>query len=173
MKRSAFISVCGRYRWSLTRVWDETEKMKQICWIMLNPSTADDVDDDPTINKCFHFSLKWGYGGMVVVNCFSLRATQPAVMMRSWSKLTDDEKLEAALRNLDQVEKAIRRRTIVAAWGNHGAFENAGDSMLRFLFHGKNKVHCLGLTKAIEPKHPLFVHGDTKLVQLQPGRRSP
>jgi hypothetical protein len=68
--------VCEVYRYELRRVWDA--QLGLACWVMLNPSTADANEDDPTIRRCVNFARTWGYGGIVVRNLFALRATDPS-----------------------------------------------------------------------------------------------
>lgn len=64
MRRDAIISVCGKFRYVLEREW--ALHGKTLTWCMLNPSTADALDDDPTIRKCIGFSKRWGFGSLVV-----------------------------------------------------------------------------------------------------------
>lgn len=75
VKRAASISECGTYRWTLQRRWAAGER---VCWIMLNPSTADAERDDPTVLRCMAFSRSWGYGGLIVVNLYPFRSSKPA-----------------------------------------------------------------------------------------------
>lgn len=81
MNKAAFLSSNGKYRFWLTRVWDES---KSLCgWIMLNPSTADHKEDDATIRRCINFSKGFGYGGMIVVNLFAFRAKDKSELKRN------------------------------------------------------------------------------------------
>ena len=73
--RSAGFSRCGRYRYWLRRIWDPA--LAHCVFIGLNPSTADATEDDPTLKRCISFAQKWGYGSLLLVNLFSLRATDP------------------------------------------------------------------------------------------------
>lgn len=73
--RGALLSEDGRYRYRLWRLWDELAPV--MTWVMLNPSTADAEVDDPTIRKCIGFAKQHHYGGIVVVNLFAYRATDP------------------------------------------------------------------------------------------------
>ena len=74
MKRSAKISSCGLYRYDLWRVWDSQKE--NVCFIGLNPSTADENKDDPTIRRCMAFAMAWGYGSLCMLNLFAFRATE-------------------------------------------------------------------------------------------------
>jgi hypothetical protein len=61
------------YRYRLSRTWDE--KKRHAMFVMMNPSTADPLVDDPTVAKCGRFARTWGYGGIYVGNTFAYRAT--------------------------------------------------------------------------------------------------
>lgn len=80
MIKSAIISECGKYRYSLSRIWDENKA--NVLFIMLNPSTADGDVDDPTIRRCIGFAKSWGYGGIYVGNLFAYRATDPKELLK-------------------------------------------------------------------------------------------
>lgn len=151
---TATISDCGLYRYDLTRSWARESELTQrlLLWIMLNPSTADADQDDPTIRRCIGFSKREGYDGLVVVNLCGLRATDP----RSLLTATDAVGPE----NHDTIERWMRDARIdqaVAAWG---AFPT--DHMLPRTFVEKIAEHripmaCLGRTKKGAPRHPLYV----------------
>ena len=64
---NATISDCQKYRYALSRTWDD--KNNTILFIALNPSTADEKNDDPTIRKCINYAKKWGYGSLLVLIC--------------------------------------------------------------------------------------------------------
>src|SRR5712664_2208515 len=76
--RSAGFSCCGLYRYWLRRHWDA--ELPPVCFVMLNPSTADAERDDPTIRRCCGFSRRWGYGGIVVVNLYAFRTSDPCCL---------------------------------------------------------------------------------------------
>ena len=79
--RHAVFSPCRTYRYALSRVWAADKPYA--LFIGLNPSTADETLDDPTIRRCIDFAKRWGYGGLVMANLFAYRATDPAVMKRA------------------------------------------------------------------------------------------
>src|SRR5262245_13227298 len=108
---SAELSPCGRYRYALTRTWGDPKKV--VCWVMLNPSTADADQDDPTIRRCLGFSRAWGAGGLVVVNLFALRATDPDQLRIAADPVGPD--------NDSHLSTAAFGRLVVAAWGARGA----------------------------------------------------
>src|SRR5262249_14212908 len=80
VRRAAVISDCGRYRYSLTRRWGDAAEPRAL-FVMLNPSTADAEQDDPTIRRCIGFAKAWGMGSLEVVNLYALRATDPAALL--------------------------------------------------------------------------------------------
>ena len=116
MESSALFSECRTYRYALWRVWDES--LDSILFIGLNPSTADESHNDPTISRCINFAKKWGYGGLCMANLFAYRATQPRIMMLADDPIGPDN--DQIL--FDLVSKAD---IVVAAWGNHGSLWGA------------------------------------------------
>lgn len=156
--KTAVISDCGRYRYRLTRAWGDGWFLP---FIMLNPSTADADIDDPTIRRCMSFGRRGQphAGGIVVVNLFSFRATDPKVMLAEPNRVgADNEK------HIHEVATdAIRARMpIICAWGA-GAGNHAVFTIGRLNSMGANLV-CLGQTKEGHPRHPLCVKGDQPLV---------
>jgi len=114
--------------------------------VMLNPSTATQEQDDPTIRRCIGFARRWGYVRLEVVNLFAWRATRPKDLPRSW-----DPEDDRAIR-----EAVVRADRVVAAWGVHGAGPRA-DEVLAML----GPCDCLGVTKHGHPRHPLYLRADT------------
>lgn len=159
---SALLSSDSRYRWWLRRRW---AKGTEIGWIMLNPSTADANQDDPTIRRCVAFSKAWGHGGMVVVNLFATRATDPQALRLRTDFYQDEHEALIGYKNDAVIESELKNcAVIVAAWGNHGALYNRGAEVRELL--GDYRLQCLGLTKTLEPRHPLYARADTALVPL-------
>jgi hypothetical protein len=150
-----------RYRYTLRRRWAAGQV---VCWVMLNPSTADERQDDPTIRRCIGFSRTWGYAGLVVVNLFALRSTDPAAL---WVPATAPVGAEndAAIR-----DAATGACLVVAAWGvqPHHRFRDRALAVEAVLRASGAPLWCLGLTQAGHPRHPLFVRGQTKAVAYRP-----
>jgi hypothetical protein len=163
MLKDATISDCGQYRYGLTRIWDYHPRIMHI--IMLNPSTADAEVDDPTIRRCIGFAQRENYGGIQVSNLFAFRATSPADMKAAIDPVgpANDSVLEASLKWSKQ-----RGLPVLCAWGAHGSFLMR-DDWLKNKAHeiGADLVH-LGLTKAGQPKHPLYVKSDQPFGILYP-----
>lgn len=151
---SASISDCGTYRYGLKRVWDDAKPV--VAWIMLNPSTADAEQDDPTIRRCVGFSKAWGYGGLAVVNLFALRATNPKYL---W--LVDDP---VGPENDVFISEITQGRRVVAAWGAAARATSRAERVMMLLAH--RKIECLGTTAMGHPRHPLYVQGSTSMRPL-------
>lgn len=151
MQGGAIISECGRYRYQLTRQWGSGP----CClFVMLNPSTADAAEDDPTIRRCVSFAKREGCGWLAVLNLFAFRATKPAGMRAAADPVgpRNNGYLEAARDLVDG--------PMIAAWGAHGSFMDR-DQVVRAVFG--NRLLCLNVTKGGQPGHPLYVPADTPL----------
>lgn len=151
--RSATWSRCRRYRYALTRWWDDGP---WIGWIMLNPSTADDRKDDPTVRRCMSFSRRWGYGGCHIRNLFAFRSTSP-------TKLLEHPEPIGARNDRSILELVDRCSVIVAAWGVHGAFRDRGREVARRLAKRGVQLYCLGQTRLGLPRHPLYLSAKRRL----------
>lgn len=153
MKSSAVLSPCGLYRYRLDRVWDET--LPPVCWVMLNPSTADADADDPTIRRCMGFAERWGYGGNRVVNVYALRSADPKRLWEAGDPVGPEN---------DQsiIDACAGERTIVA-WCTNAKLDRV-KAVLSLLAPNALMVECLVVTKNGHPKHPLYVRGDVKPV---------
>jgi hypothetical protein len=152
--RSAIFDPTGAYRYSLTRLWEPS--LPRLCFVMLNPSTADAERDDPTIRRCVGFA-RWGYGGLEVVNLYAFRATRPDALFRAPDPIGPE--------NDRHIREAVARAAlVVAAWGNHGAKGNRGMATLPLL----TEVYCLGMTALREPRHPLYTAKDARTIPYQP-----
>ena len=145
LHKTAVISKCEKYRYKLTRTWDEDKK--KVLFIMLNPSTANHIENDLTTIRCINFAEKWGYGGIMIGNIYPFRAKRPKDL-RKW--LNESLDFYAAHENMKYVKDMAKEAgIIVCAWGcNHPGIpdwiEKLGD-----LFY-------LELCKDdITPKHPL------------------
>ena len=152
----------GDYRYLLWRELREERAGGTILWVMLNPSTADGSEDDPTIRRCLGFAESWGYGAVEVVNLFAARATDP----RDLDRFEDP----VGPRNDAYLTAAARRASrIVCAWGAH-----RGTEPERRAVEVTNRIveidhlWCLGLTASGQPRHPLYLSADTLLQPYAP-----
>jgi hypothetical protein len=118
---------------------------------MLNPSTADEVRDDPTIRRCRGLAAAWGFGAVLVANLFALRATDPRALVRARRPIGahNDEVLATA---------AARAAAIIVAWGNHGALAGRDRAVADLL--GGYRLRCVGINRSGAPRHPLYVPRD-------------
>lgn len=138
-------------RYSLGRRWGDEQR--RILCVMLNPSCADEILDDPTITRCVDYSERWGFRDLTVCNLFALRATDPEALWKGEEPIGD--------RNLDVIQReAERAERIVAAWGG------AHRRQPRFIEQEKVTITaiqrhavmwCLGRTQGEHPRHPLYL----------------
>ena len=149
----AIYSDCERYRYSLTRIWDP--KGARIMFVMLNPSTATEVQNDPTVERCERRARALGYGAFRVTNIFAWRATDPK-KMRAVDDAIGPANDAAILAGADWAD------LVVAAWGTHGAHLDRGPTVERLLRAAGHGLFHLGLTKAGHPKHPLYIAYDQR-----------
>lgn len=144
----AVYSDCENYRYTLTRIWDEAGS--KALFIMLNPSTATEVQNDPTVERCERRARALGFGAFRVTNIFAYRATDPKVM-RSQTDPTGPENDTLIL------ESCAWADTIICAWGTHGEHQSRGPSVEALLRAQPKPLYHLGLSKAGHPKHPLYI----------------
>ena len=156
--KGAYLSPCGTYRYVLWRDWDTNKP--PLTFIMLNPSTADAMVDDPTIRRCIGFAERFGYGGITVVNLFAFRATNP-VELRSTPDPVGPEN-DRWIRNA--VFGAVEQKVpVVCAWGTQGGAQ--ADAMkTKLIMAGANAV-ALGITKDGHPRHPLYLPNDSQMIK--------
>ncbi|WP_374440453.1 DUF1643 domain-containing protein [Epilithonimonas sp.] len=159
MKKDALISECGKYRYSLSRVWDDSKP--SVLFIMLNPSTADAYDDDPTIRRCNGFAKSWGYGGLIVCNLFAYRSKDPRELLKVKNPQGNE--------NITYLEYyANFSEKIICAWGNESILKRIPNQrhIVEFIYQQKSKVHYLELSKNGTPKHPLYLKKDLIPIKL-------
>lgn len=161
---SATISDCGKYRYTLTRKTHSILRWNKPClFIMLNPSTADAKIDDPTIKKCLHYARREGCTDLTVVNLFALRATDPQELL----KHDDPTGSENWKHILDQIQ-AHRLGLVVLAWGSHKFIRpKYVDAILFQLFRANITPKCLAINQDGNPRHPLYVPKDQKLIDFE------
>ncbi len=143
------------YRYALWRRWDQNAPYA--LFIGLNPSTADEREDDPTIRRCKRFAADWGYGAVYMANLFALRATDPKNMLVHPEPVGIDN--DVTLHDL-----ARGAGVIVCAWGAHGGHMQRDQHVKGLL--AAYELKCLGVTKAGKPRHPLYIKADKPLEAL-------
>ena len=154
-KSGAVFSDCRKFRYALWRMWDEDKPLVMI--IGLNPSTADEKVNDPTITRCISFARSWGFGGVCVTNLFGFRATSPTRLKVHHDPIGKEN--DAWVHEMAK-EAAIT----VAAWGNHGKLLNRSLEILPSL----DQLHCIKMNKSGEPAHPLYLKAELKPVPMIP-----
>lgn len=166
MHRAATMSPDGKYRWDLTRRWAPgPPNGRYMAWVMLNPSTANHLVDDPTILRCIDFAKQWGFAGLFVYNLMAVRMTDPKRLVLEADPI-GDRNAEFLRRTQDLEQCSL----VVAAWGAHLAARNLfaargfphSDAVVDVL-SGIENLRCLGTNKDGSPKHPLYLRRDTPL----------
>jgi hypothetical protein len=157
MIKSATISPCGLYRWNLRRSWDSS--LPACNFIMLNPSTADHVQDDPTIRRCLGFARRFGCGSLIVTNLFAFRATKPAEMRAAADPIGGDNNGYIVVA-ADQSQRS--RGLVICAWGSHGHYRGRGPEVWARLRSLGIRTKALKLTRTGAPCHPLYLLSESE-----------
>ena len=144
----AVYSDCERYRYLLTRVWEPGGA--KALFVMLNPSTATEAQNDPTVERCERRARTLGFGAFRVCNIFAWRDTDPRAMRRAADPVGSEN--DTAIR-----DSCFWADTIVCAWGTHGAHLGRGPEVERLMRGTGRPLHHLGLTQDGHPKHPLYI----------------
>jgi hypothetical protein len=145
----ATFSACGVYRYRLWRRW-RGDGAPALCFLMLNPSTADEVTNDATVSRCGERATRLGFGALEVVNLFALRSTDPAALYRHHDPVGRE--------NDDAILAAARAcKLVICGWGNHGALHHRGRSVLAMLTANRITPHALRLNADGSPAHPLYL----------------
>lgn len=153
----AIISDCGTYRYLLQRFWDV--RLETLNFIMLNPSTADALKDDATIRRCMGFARDLGFGSLEVTNIFALRSTDPKALRKHADPVGPE--------NDEQIVSSARVcHLTICAWGTHGTLQGRGAKVLRLLRAWGIKPHALAFAKSGIPKHPLYLPGDLRPMEV-------
>lgn len=160
MHRDATFSRGDQNRLTLTRRWDAN--LPVVCFIGLNPSTADHQTDDPTVRRWMHFAKAWGYGGFVAVNLFPFRSSSPAVC-RQWADWVNNGPdwyaRDDIVANIDVVAREAKAAAlVVACWGAGAWDDGIIDMVVESVMSGEEPwpdMHCFGLTASGAPIHPM------------------
>lgn len=151
----------ARYRYLLTRTTGAARS--RLAFVLLNPSTADAQRNDPTIRRCIGYAQRWGFGRLEIVNIFAYRTTYPREL---WAQ---DDPVGAG--NDAWIRRVARRADrVVAAWGAHGSALGRSTRIAQLL--DGVEVWCLGMTGAGEPRHPLYLRADQRLIRYEPAIRT-
>lgn len=162
----AAMSEDGRHRYTLARALPvQMLHPNRVLFVMLNPSTADDNIEDPTIRRCIDFAMRHGADAMAVANLFSLRSTDPRAL-----KTTPDA--EGDPHNLTWIlEMALSATLVICAWGTHGALRGRDATVTKMLLDEGVRLHALKVTKDGHPAHPLYLPKTARAVPWVPGEK--
>ena len=149
----ASFSRCRRWRTLLWRRWDAAAPVAN--FLMLNPSTADEVRLDPSCTRARVYAERWGFGGLIVTNLFAWRATDPDDMKSAPDPVGRGN--DAAI-----IVAAREARLLVCAWGNHGAHLGRSARVVTLLRGAGIDLHVLKMNGGGEPAHPLYLHGSLR-----------
>lgn len=138
------------YRYAFGRWWGEQDLAATAVWVLLNPATGDtEQRRRPTLERCISWSRDAGHTGIVIVNLFAYRATDPWALRTAADPVGPHNDVALA------AFAAAGARTLVA-WGAHGRLHRRSSQVAPLL----TKPMCLGTTRAGEPRHPLYVRSD-------------
>lgn len=153
IQRSADFSPCRTWRYTLIRQWDD--RLPRVLFILLNPSTADEYQDDPTNRRGIAFAVRWGYGSVVFCNLYAIRSSDPSVILQVDDPVgpDNDSFIRREARNADK---------IVCAWGSHKSVIGRDAEIYDLLASLGSAYYHLGLTKDGHPKHPLYLRKDVQ-----------
>ncbi len=149
--------ISGDYRYSLWRIWEPEQP--RILFIMLNPSTADQDQDDATIRRCINFARTLQGGAIEVVNLYAYRATDPA-------RLAQAQDATGPENNAHIQQAAARAALIICAWGAHKQTQGRSREVLDLL--ADRDLYCLGVTRGGHPRHPLYIPACAQIERYQP-----
>ena len=158
MESGAEFSPCKKYRYSLFRIWDR--KLPIVMLIGLNPSTANEVKADPTINKVEKISRNNGYGGFYMMNCFPYVTAYPNELLSFFDTPFHDVEDEKNLEKLVHISQKCK--AIVFAWGDFKQCVRKGEEISKLF---GNQALCLKINKSGSPKHPLYCKDDTEFIK--------
>lgn len=153
---AATFDVTHTYRYSLKRWW--SVDFPQITFIMLNPSRADELHNDPTIRRCIDFAYVWGFGSLEVVNLFAYCTSNPTELLRVNDPIGKDN-------DHFLIQAVANAHFTVIAWGTQGTLLDRNRHVLDLLAQTEN-LYCLGHTKEGHPRHPLYLKKYTTLVRI-------
>lgn len=158
IERKTILSENRVYRYTLWRDWSDLFRNSETgnkfaMFIGLNPSTADETLDDPTIRRCVGFAKRWGYGALCMTNLFAYRTKDPRAMKKVTAPVGEEN-------NDWLLRVAGEAGIIIAAWGVHGTFLNRDTSVRLLLAEHKEKMRVLRFTNGAHPEHPLYVPGN-------------
>lgn len=170
---SATFSPCRKYRYELRRTWKPRARV--MVFVGLNPSTADERTEDPTIRRILGFADDWGFGMLVMLNVFAFRSTDPKVLHDRAARGREviGPENDETIRRIFEVH---RKDKLVIGWGANGTLLERGRDVASMARALHRRPECFGLTQNGQPKHPLYLAASTKPARYSPSdgpRRRP
>lgn len=153
----AAFSECRRYRYRLWRSW--SGGVGTLNFLMLNPSTADEVENDPTVERCERRARAWGYQKLIVTNLFAFRSTSPHELKQQADPVGPCN--DAAI-----LEAAGEASQVICAWGEHGAHLGRADAVRTLL--ARRPLWALRVNSGGEPSHPLYLPYELNMIPYEP-----
>jgi hypothetical protein len=149
----AKFSSCRRWRYLLWRCWDLSKPVAN--FLMLNPSTADEFQLDPSCKRARNYAERWGFGAVIITNIFGWRATDPEEMkaVRDPVGRGNDKAIVSAAREA---------KLVVCAWGNHGLHRGRAEQVLALLHGHGTRLNYLRMNGCGQPAHPLYLPANLK-----------
>lgn len=146
-RSEAVYSDCERYRYRLSRTWGAGAS---VLYIMLNPSTATELANDPTIERCERRARRAGFGAFHICNLFAWRETSPAALRKARHPIGPDNDSQL-------LSTAKKADVVLCAWGVHGVHRGRDANVIALLHKAGLSLSHLGLTKDGHPRHPLYL----------------
>ena len=143
----ADFSKCRKYRYTLWRFWDRS--LPKVMFLGLNPSTADEIKNDPTVTRCINYAKLWGFGGMYMMNIFAFRTTYPVELKKANDPIGKNNN-SWIMKISKDVDKCI------GAWGNDGNFMSRHETICKII----PELYCLKINQSGQPSHPLYLKSD-------------
>lgn len=162
--RSALFSACEAYRYRLQETWGAPQGQGQVrtqTYLMLNPSTADEMKDDPTVARCHKRALRSGFARFEVINLFALRSTDPNALYTH--PMPEGPANDEAILTCAKTTMASSGQ-VICAWGNHGKFQKRADHVLGLLRQAQIPLYALKLNANGTPAHPLYLPEGLELI---------
>lgn len=180
--RRTIFSKDRQYRYTLWRDWSATQTLDLLSqnptrirardayvqFIGLNPSTADEVQNDRTITRCINFAKAWGFGALCMTNLFAYRTKDPSIMKKQANPIGEwfiAARTRQEWNDEHLVNIARSAGMVVAAWGNHGDHLTRAYDVRTLLARNRIKLHCLRLTGKQNPEHPLYLPANTQPIE--------